>query len=43
MENLWHRFDLPAGKHTVRLVVRGEKFRESTGAEIRIHDLIIYR
>jgi ADP-ribosylglycohydrolase len=43
MENVWHRFDLPAGKHTVRLVVRGEKFRESTGAEIRIRDLIVYR
>ena len=43
MEDVWHRFDLPAGKHTVRLVVRGEKFRDSTGAEIRIHDLIVYR
>ena len=43
MEDVWHRFDLPAGKHTVRLVVRGEKFRDSSGSEIRIHDLIVYR
>jgi ADP-ribosylglycohydrolase len=43
MEDVWHRFDLPAGKHTIRLVVRGERFRESSGSEIRIHDLIVYR
>jgi hypothetical protein len=43
MEDVWHRFDLPAGKHTVRLVVRGERFGESSGSEIRIHSLIVYR
>jgi ADP-ribosylglycohydrolase len=43
MDDVWHRFDLPSGKHTLRLVVRGERFRESTGTEICIHDLIVYR
>jgi hypothetical protein len=43
MEDVWHRFDLPPGKHSLRVIVRGERFRESTGSEIRIHDLIVYR
>lgn len=43
MEALWHRFDLPSGKHTLRVVVRGERFRESSGTEIRIRDLVVYR
>ena len=24
MESVWHRFDLPPGKHTLKLVVRGK-------------------
>ena len=43
MEDLWHCFDLPTGRHNLRVVVRGERFRDSTGSEIRIHDLIVYR
>jgi hypothetical protein len=34
---------LPAGKHTLRLVVRGERFGESAGTEIRVTDLVVFR
>lgn len=43
MDSVWHRFDLPPGKHTLKLVVRGEPFGHSKGTEIRVHSLIIYR
>ena len=43
MESVWHRFDLPPGKHTMKLVVRGERCRQSKGSEVRVHSLIVYR
>jgi ADP-ribosylglycohydrolase len=43
MEDVWHRFDLPPGKHTLKLVVRGEPFRDSKGSEVRVHSLVVYR
>ncbi|MBI4874509.1 MAG: ADP-ribosylglycohydrolase family protein [Acidobacteria bacterium] len=40
---IWHAWGLKNGNHTVRLVVRGEPFRESKGSEISIDDAIVFR
>jgi hypothetical protein len=42
-EAVWHAFGLKGGKHTVRLVVRGERYERSTGAEVGIDDLVVFR
>ncbi|MFN8060529.1 MAG: ADP-ribosylglycohydrolase family protein [Vicinamibacterales bacterium] len=42
-ESLWHAFGLAPGTHTIRVVVRGERFGESTGADVSIEDLIVFR
>jgi hypothetical protein len=34
--------DCKGGKHTVRLVVRGERYERSTGAEVGIDDLVVF-
>jgi hypothetical protein len=42
-EAVWHAFGLKRGEHTVRLVVRGESYPGSSGAEICIEDLVVFR
>lgn len=42
-ENVYHNFYLPAGKHTVKLVVSGEPFGDAKGTELRIIDLVVFR
>jgi hypothetical protein len=42
-ESVWHIYGLPAGKHTVRLVVRGEPYGDSTGTDVSIDGLIVFR
>jgi hypothetical protein len=42
-EAIWHAFGLRSGRHTVRLVVRGEPYAGSRGAEINIEDLAVFR
>lgn len=42
-ESVWHAFGLKNGKHTLRLVVRGETFGESKGTDIGITDLVVFR
>ena len=42
-EAVWHAFKLKPGKHTVRLVVRGEPYPGSKGAEIALNDLVLFR
>ncbi len=42
-EAVWHAFGLAAGKHTVRIVARGEPYPGSKGAEIQIEDAVIFR
>ncbi len=42
-EAVWHAFGLKNGKHTVRLVVRGEQYPGSSGAVIALNDLISFR
>jgi hypothetical protein len=40
---VWHEFDLADGDHEIRLVVRGEPYPESRGAEICLTGLVVYR
>jgi hypothetical protein len=42
-EAVWHAFGLRPGKHTVRLLVRGEPYSGSRGAEIQIEDFVVFR
>jgi hypothetical protein len=42
-ESVWHAFGLQPGEHTLRLVVRGEPYGESQGAEITLTDLVVFR
>ena len=42
-ESVWHEFKLEPGKHSVRLVVRGEPYAGSPGAEIGVQDLVVFR
>ena len=42
-EAIWHVFGLAPGKHTVRLVAKGEPYPGSKGSEIAITDLIVFR
>jgi hypothetical protein len=42
-EAVWHAFGLTPGKHTVRLVVRGEPFPGSRGANIQVEDMVVFR
>jgi hypothetical protein len=42
-EAVWHAFKLKSGNHTLRLVVLGEPYPGSKGADISINDLIVFR
>lgn len=42
-ESVWHAFGLERGQHTVRLVVRGEPYPGSSGADIVLEDLVVFR
>ena len=42
-ESVWHAFRLKPGKHTLRIVVRGEPYVGATGANIAIEDLVVFR
>jgi hypothetical protein len=42
-ESVWHAFGLKNGKHTVRLVVLGEQYPNSTGAKVSLDDLVYFR
>ena len=42
-ESIWHKFGLTDGEHTIRLVVKGEPFGDSAGADVTISDLIVFR
>jgi len=41
--NLYHITNLPAGKHTVRLVVKGEKRPESAGTNVYITEAVVFK
>lgn len=40
---LWHTWGLKEGKHSVRIAVRGEPFRDSQGSDIQIDGAVILR
>ena len=42
-EAVWHAFGLKRGKHTVRLVVLGERYGDSGGADVAVEDLVVFR
>jgi hypothetical protein len=42
-ESLHHQFKLKPGRHTVKLTVRGEPYKESKGAKISLQGLVVFR
>lgn len=42
-EALWHVFGLDHSTHEVRIVVLGEPYGGSTGSEIQLEDLVVFR
>jgi len=40
---VWHAFNLANGSHTVRIVVRGEPMEGSSGAEVGLTDIVVFR
>ena len=42
-DSVFHIFNLPPGDYTIRLLVRGEPYADSKGAEIHINSLIVFR
>lgn len=42
-EAVWHAFGLKNGKHTVRVVVLGQTYPGSTGSDIAIERLLVFR
>ena len=42
-ESVWHAFRLRPGKHAVRVAVLGEPYTGSSGSEIGIQDLVVFR
>ena len=42
-EAVWHAFKLPAGPHTLRIVVLGEPYPGSQGSDISLEDVIVFR
>ena len=42
-ESVWHAFGLRNGKHSLRLVVRGEPYGDSKGTAIAVEDLVVFR
>ena len=41
--NIFHVLNLPQGKHTVKLVVKGEKRPESAGCKVAITGAVVYK
>jgi hypothetical protein len=41
-EAVWHSFTLQPGRHTLRLVVRGEPFADSKGTQIALDSLVVF-
>ena len=42
-ESVWHVFGLAPGKHTIRIVVRGEPYRGLPGTDVAIKSLVVFR
>ena len=42
-ESVWHAFGLKNGKHTVRMVIRGEPYPGSKGSDVGVDEFVIFR
>ena len=42
-ESVWHNYRLEDGAHTLRVVVRGETYPGSTGSDIALSHLVVFR
>jgi hypothetical protein len=42
-ESVWHVFGLKSGKHSAKIVLKGERFGESAGTKVGITDLVVFR
>lgn len=42
-ESVWHRFGLPLGPHAVKIEVLGEPYGASTGSQVVLTDLVVFR
>jgi hypothetical protein len=42
-EGYWGEFDMPQGRHTLRVVVKGQPYPGSKGAWIYLEDLVVFR
>ncbi len=42
-ESVWHDYDLEDGKHSLRVVVRGETYPGSGGSDIALTHLVVFR
>ena len=42
-EGYWGKFDLPRGKHTVRVLVKGQAYPGSKGAWVYLEDLVVFQ
>jgi hypothetical protein len=41
--SIYHITNLPEGKHTIKLVVKGEKRPESEGAKVYVNEAIVFK
>jgi hypothetical protein len=42
-EAVWHAFQLQPGEHDLRVVVKGEPYRDSSGSLVEVLDLIVFQ
>jgi hypothetical protein len=42
-ESVYHIFELKPGRHTIKLVVRGEPYANNQGTDVAITDLVVFR
>jgi hypothetical protein len=41
--SIWHKFGLPAGDHSVRIVIKGEKRIGSEGTKVALTDALVFK
>jgi hypothetical protein len=42
-ESVWHVFGLKNGRHSAKIILKGERFGESKGTSLGISDLVVFR
>jgi hypothetical protein len=42
-ESIYHDFNLPPGKHTLKVMVLGKPYRDAKNAVVRLTDLVVFR